>query len=458
MILWGFIWLRAIRRPLGWIGPVSLFALGLLVLYIIPSLYWQLRPWNYVYPSYFEGLPLVMCGAIILGIPFLFESLRGRHMSKVQPWKIQRMHINYGRGLWFALIPVLMGIAYRLYLFSQGYQGRNEREVLTIFGSQDLALIVSNVTFYFPIFYYLLILFGNRLQRRFGIIFWVVDGLMQLMTFHRWAILIFILRSSIFSVMAGWKFSRRKIIMVVIACIFTISIIGAAGLITSERTAIAAIRYLGPLDFVSIMIESSKYYFTGSSTEIWDPLISLVDDTMARLHMARSASAVMMGTPDLIPYFYGATFGHILYAWLPRLFWPDKPDMGEIHLLTTLVMPGDMGINPTGTIAELYVNYGFVAIFLGGLLCLILCRWQENALLRGGNSMRSWMCVYPVMSLWFFWADANLTQRITEGLRMLLAFMILQIFLQFLQGIKIKEVNINSLCWRGTSSLSKTLE
>jgi hypothetical protein len=428
LILWGFIWFRSIRRTLGWLGPTSLFASGLIVLYIIPSLYWQFRPWNYMYPPYFDGLPLVMFGAIILAIPFLFDSLRRRQAQSMRPWD-QLVHENYGDMLWLALIPILLGIAYRLYLFSQGYQGRNDREVIYILDSENLALIVSNFAFYFPIFYYLLILLGNRLQRRSGMIFWVVDGLMQLMTLHRWAILIFIIRSCIFLVILGHKFTRRQIVMIATACVITISIIGQAGLVSMERTTY--VRYLGPLDFASVIGESARYYFnTGQSKVGENALLDLIDDTMNRLYLARSASAVMKSTPDVIPYFYGGTFRHILYAWIPRYFWPDKPTMLEIHLLTILVMPGDMGTNPTGTIAELFVNYGFVAIFLGGILCLLLCRWQESVLQRKGNALCAWLCVYPLMSIWFVWADANLTQRITEGLRGLLVFVIVRIFLR----------------------------
>ena len=70
------------------------------------------------------------------------------------------------------------------------------------------------------------------------------------------------------------------------------------------------------------------------------------------------------------------------------------------------------------------------AVFLGGVLCLTICRWQEQTLLRGGRTSRIWLCVFPVMVLWFVWADANLSQRLSEGLRTLLIFGAMWLFLK----------------------------
>ena len=414
LILWGFIWFRAIRRPLGWIGPTSLFALGLLILYIVPSLYWQFRSWSEPYPPYFDGIPLVMTGAILLGVPFLAGSLENRPKQKMLQELFRRQFGIYGRSLWFGLIPVLSGIGYRLYMFTLGFQGRNIREWPTILGFESLALIVYALTIYFPVFYYPLIAFGNLLQRRVGSLVWIIDGLLQLATLHRWAILLFILRSTVFAALMGWRLKTRHWIGVVLVGIFTIAIIGQAGLLSRDIVDISNVMYLGPTQVPTVIGMSVKYFSETAS--------SIIDEVMFRLYLARSASAVMQSTPDIIPYFYGETFLHILYAWVPRFFWTDKPDMGEVHLLTTLVMPNDSGISPTGTIAELYVNYGFLAIFLGGLLCFIITRWMERALMRGGRNSRVWLCVYPGVCMWIIWADANLSQRLTESLRMLLIF------------------------------------
>ena len=117
LMQWTYIWHRASRGPLGWASPTSLFTTGILVLYIIPCIYWQFRPWKYSYPPYFEGLPLVLTGAVVLGIPFLFFlSALPKQKKKVQ--NNFYSSVKYHDNLWVILIPILSGLGMLLYRIS----------------------------------------------------------------------------------------------------------------------------------------------------------------------------------------------------------------------------------------------------------------------------------------------------------------------------------------------------
>jgi hypothetical protein len=94
-------------------------------------------------------------------------------------------------------------------------------------------------------------------------------------------------------------------------------------------------------------------------------------------------------------------------------------------------MPKDLGLNPTGTIAELYVNYGFLAVLLGGILCFFICHWNERILLIGETSRYAWLCSYPLLSEWYFCASYNFTQRLSEGFHLIMFLWFMMLFLWF---------------------------
>ena len=430
---WVLIWRHSSRGPLGWAAPTSLFALGLLLLYITPSVYWMFRPWNVTYPPYYDGLPLVLAGAVLLGLPFLLDVFlrrrkRGTHLARV----FQHNEGEFGPRLWLCVIPILAGVAYRIYLFTLGYQSRNVRDVPMLFGSDSLALLVGNISDYFPVFYFALVALGNRLQRRIGLLSWALDALLQLMSLARFDMLYFVFRSAIFMTLRGWRLSRKQWAIVALFSMFVIAIVGRVPSLAKDLVSTGEAKYLTPGQVVMVVIDTTRGFLSGELSGGTSPLLQALDDTFERLHMARSASAVMMNVPDVIPYEHGKTFLHVLYAWIPRYLWASKPNIRAVNLLTTLVMPDDSGLNPTGTIAELYVNYGFIAVFLGGIGCAYLCRAQERILLRKGRFLSpTWLCVYPSIGLWYFWADANLSQRLTEGLHVLLLFALVWLFLGF---------------------------
>lgn len=409
---------------------MCLFAAGLLLFYIIPSLYWQFRPWSYIVPPYFEGLPLVLASAGILGLPFLWDALIGTGRKRVGQPKRPFRTVVFGEGLWVFLLPVLVGIGWRIYLLTMGWQARLAREMPALLGSRSLALIVQNFSYYYAACYFALVAFGNKTQRRVGVAFWVMDGFFQLSLLHRYAILLFALRSAVFATLLGLKLTRRHWIGFGVFVALVITIIGRSHSFAYGRVA-------GDRAFLTVPQVIRILYDAGVSYAHSDAnvLMRSMDDTMFRLYEARSASAVMMNVPDVIPYFYGKTFLHVFYAVVPRYFWPGKPSLNEIHQVTHRVMPNDSGLNPAGILAELYMNYGFSVVLLGGIVSLLLCRWSERILTRQltrkGGIDPAWLCTYPLMvELWFF-ASFNFTQRLCEGIRWVLVLALIALLLRF---------------------------
>ncbi|MCK4809731.1 MAG: hypothetical protein KAS99_02195 [Candidatus Omnitrophica bacterium] len=433
LIMWSFIWLHASRGPLGWISPISLFAMGVLIFYIIPPLYWQFRPWNYWVPPYFEGLPLVLIGAIVLGLPFMFVKLRRARHGKVSCEIMDFQVGRFGSGLWLCVLPVLAGLGWKIHLLILGYQSRLARTAPVLFGSKSLAFLIGNIGYYYFPFYFALAILGNKRQRWVGILLWICDGIFQMYTLHRHAMLFFVFRSLVFITILGFKMSRKQWVGMAFFGIFVIAIIGKTPHLAYQAVTIE-MPYLTPVQVVQIVGKTTGSFLASGTNDEEFFLFKAVDDTMFRLYDARSASAVMMDVPNVIPYHYGVTFLQIFYAPIPRYFWPDKPSLGDIHMVTTLVMPDDSGINPTGTIAELYMNGNFIFVFFGGAICFMICRWIERVLLRKELNQYILLCVYPIMTQWIIGANYNLTQRLSEGLRIVIFIWLFWLFIRFIRG------------------------
>ena len=75
------------------------------------------------------------------------------------------------------------------------------------------------------------------------------------------------------------------------------------------------------------------------------------------------------------------------------------------------------------------MNFNFITVLLGGIIFLFIGKWLERSVLRGGIISQTWLCIYPVMSIWVFWADANFSQRLAKGVHVMMIFVALWFFL-----------------------------
>ncbi|MBU0571108.1 MAG: hypothetical protein KJ995_08345 [Candidatus Omnitrophica bacterium] len=445
MLMWGFIYLRAFRNsPITWASPTCLFAGGILLFYIGPSLYWQFRPWDYIIPSYFEGLPIFLKSLCLFGMSFLVVAVLSPALIRNKQQTVCSRTGEFGKKLWVFVFPVLFGMGWRIYLLTLGWQGRLSREVPAVCGSESLALIFYNVPYYYAICYFVLIAFGGKKQRQVGMFLWAFDGLFQIFLMHRYWMCLFVIRSIIFATLCGIKLRWKHWVIIGMFGIFVIAVVGKSHVLTYNKVE-GGRRFLSVSQVFHVFAEAGVGYARGdfrgrmgSSSDV--AMLRALDDTMFRLYQARSASAVMISVPNVIPYFYGKTFVHILYAMIPRYFCPNKPDLGEIQKVTTLVMPYDEGVNPAGTIAEFYMNYGFVAVFFGGIICLLLCRWIERILKHPERINLAWVCVYPIWAEQFLIPYGSFSRRICESFRSVLVLAIVALVLKYCRKQDKKEV------------------
>jgi len=425
LIMWIFIFAYSFRNSnLRWASPACLTSAGLLSFYIVPSLYWQLRPWTYYQYHYFDGLHLVMISACLFGLPFIIGIILGALKRKGEIISVDIHDFKFNKFLWIFFFILLFGIAWRIYLLTLGWQGRFVREAPAIAGSEDLALIVFNLTYFYAACYFALAAFGNRAQKKAGIFLWIIDGFFQLFLIHRYWIYLYVFRSTVFLIFLGLKMKLRHWVAITAFGIFVMAVIGQShivshGMVSGDRP------FLSVTQVIDVIKETTSEYKRGAFEGDYgssDPNIFLraLDDTMYRLYDARSASALMMSTPDIIPYFYGGTLVHALYSLVPRYFWPDKPHLEEIHNITKWVMKNESGTCSTGTLAELYMNYGFIFVFLGGIAYFFVCLWFENYLKDVKNITPAWICMYPILAEQFLLANHNFTQRGCETIRGLL--------------------------------------
>jgi len=433
LVVWIVVWLHAVRSPLAWISPAGLFAFGLLTFYIIPSLYWKCRPWNNPVPPYFEGLYLVLFGAIVLGIPFLFVKFHFKNHRKVVFRNAEFSLRRFGAGLWLCSVPIVMGLGWKIYLFTLGYQSRLARIEPELFGSKNLAFLFGNIGSYFSAFYFALVLLGNKRQRHVGIIFWVCDGLIQMYTLHRYAMLLFVFRSAVFMAILGLRLKARHWLGMTFFAVFIIAIIGMTPDYAREELS-GGRSYVTPAQAADIVGQATRDFWNGKASGEESRPLKALDEAMFRLFDARSAAAVMFNVPEVIPYRYGETVLQVFYSMIPRFIWEDKPSLRDIHLITTQVMPDDMGINPVGTIAELYLNGGFVAILLGSIICFAICRSLDRLLLSRGPKRGIFLCIYPLTIEWIFGANYNFTQRLSEGIHLLIFIWLFGFFIRFCRG------------------------
>ena len=109
---------------------------------------------------------------------------------------------------------------------------------------------------------------------------------------------------------------------------------------------------------------------------------SVLRQSMQRLDLLHQFVLIQELTPDTVPYYYGETYSYLMYAWIPRLVWPEKPiaQQSNITLALDYGLLYDEQVDKTMTgfshLAEAYANFGILGIVVimmlqGGVLALI---------------------------------------------------------------------------------------
>jgi hypothetical protein len=118
---------------------------------------------------------------------------------------------------------------------------------------------------------------------------------------------------------------------------------------------------------------------------------------MARLADARSVAAILQNVPSIVPYWGGETYTRLLWIFVPRFLFPDKPAMILPMAQEILPYDSDNTSSPTTLIGEAYLNFGWLGLFLvmplvGWLSC------QYDTAFRQRVTHPIWATIYVGMA------------------------------------------------------------
>jgi hypothetical protein len=114
-----------------------------------------------------------------------------------------------------------------------------------------------------------------------------------------------------------------------------------------------------------------------------------LDKATERMNMFHRFVHVQGMTPDPIPYWQGVSYEYLLYIWIPRIIWAEKPNPSVVvdrldtaYLLTPERNSTSVGI---GFLPEAYINFGelgvAIILFIQGVIFALL----GSLLNRPGN-------------------------------------------------------------------------
>jgi len=97
--------------------------------------------------------------------------------------------------------------------------------------------------------------------------------------------------------------------------------------------------------------------------ETWEESLR---ESLARFDLVHRFTYVREMTPVYLPFYAGVSYSYFLYAWIPRLLWPDKPSASEstdlLDIEYGLKYEGQSVTVAIGQLPEAYANFGIVGI------------------------------------------------------------------------------------------------
>ena len=105
-------------------------------------------------------------------------------------------------------------------------------------------------------------------------------------------------------------------------------------------------------------------------------------------------------SPEEIGFYFGSYYIRSLLNFIPRAFWDSKPPLSMAAELRETVFPDRTGGLPPGTIGELYVNFGYPTIIVGGLILGMFYRISYN-MLRKSSSSPLFLYIYSYILVTF---------------------------------------------------------
>jgi hypothetical protein len=99
-----------------------------------------------------------------------------------------------------------------------------------------------------------------------------------------------------------------------------------------------------------------------------EALRGAINPSVSRISLLNQTANVIDQTPSVVPYQNGALYSYMIYTWIPRFVWPEKPSMSEANQfyqvaygLTQEDNLGAVSIS-VGFLAEAFINFGWLGV------------------------------------------------------------------------------------------------
>ena len=403
-------------------SPLVVSLYGVFLFYVFPVFYWMynIEDWPFNKPSYYEGFYEVqICIALFL-IPTFFVSRKANFDLRIEKVFFPKLKLSV---LYLIVIFIVFNSYYETFIL--GNQGRFEFQSYE--SSSILYLLTSLFHDYGLCFILCLYLSHNKKVRESSIFLLALYFIPTLLSFHRFAILIFFFQLFVFFVSVGdFKIKPLKFVLIsVFGLIFVVGFIGRFGI----EGIVFLSDHNGPISFVDILTITKNVITNFSLASEIRP--SIWDEIFLRLNQSRSAAAVIHNFTLQSKFLLGYTFISVFFFFVPRYIYPDKPDMSSVHLITTEFMGEDFGgVNPLGSIAELFINFGYLGIIPTSILFHSLFIFFVKLINKIKKSAILFVAFYPYFAFMFFAFDLNLSQRVVQIAKGLLVYFVFYLILK----------------------------
>lgn len=160
-----------------------------------------------------------------------------------------------------------------------------------------------------------------------------------------------------------------------------------------------------PLDKIflwyDLTLQATSSY---SGVDAWSNFEATFRQSMSRFDLLHHFVLVQEQTPDNIPFYYGKTYAYLLYGWVPRILWSDKPLAHQANktLAVDYKIQTEEGTATTsigiGHLPEAYANFGVPGIViimaLQGLFFTSIDKVLNGQRSEGGRSIYLAIMVY----------------------------------------------------------------
>jgi len=99
-------------------------------------------------------------------------------------------------------------------------------------------------------------------------------------------------------------------------------------------------------------------------------LADALNSSLSRVSLLTQTANVIELTPSTVPYQYGTLYSYLVFTWIPRAIWPDKPSMNEANQFYQVAygMSTEEGLESVsigvGVLTEAYISFGTFGVLL----------------------------------------------------------------------------------------------